>query len=320
MRESSRITGDFDFSFGVASMISAKTAAVDPFAAFQGRARAALINGSSGRSKRPPGAGSILDPNLNYSGPARNQSDLCRAFELVYQRYLAEGYMPPNDFKMRYSIFELLPVSSTYLACLGGEVCCTATVIADSAMGLPLSGVFSEELDSLRSAGRKVVEGSMLGALPRTKGNVRILEVMVHFISHCLSNEVDNILLVVNPKHVSFWQRSFGFVPWGNERPCAHVGGHPGVLLKLAVKEDWLNNLNSARLTKELISHAKQLASNFQPAYQLGEAEVFNLLLLNPAIQAGLSHVEAASLKRFYPLAYSLIKDRLGPLAAHRDT
>ena len=69
--------------------------------------------------------------------PVRTFSELCAAFTMVHDNYVASGYMTPHSSGMRYTALQLLPVSTTWIAIYGNEIIGTGTVVAYSPAGLP---------------------------------------------------------------------------------------------------------------------------------------------------------------------------------------
>ena len=86
--------------------------------------------------------------------PAVSRKEIKDAFRLVYRRYVERGYIEENPAKMRFTVFNALPDTTTFTCVLRGEVVSTATVVADSPAGLPADEIFREELDELRRQGR----------------------------------------------------------------------------------------------------------------------------------------------------------------------
>ena len=272
----------------------------DSSARTAGLAGAGYRTGSSTSLRRRPEL-MLLKAAGDYSGPARDIADLCRAYRLVYTRYVAEGYMRPRACKMRYSIFNLLPVSHTYVSCRNGDVVATATVVLDSPLGLPMGQLFEPEVELLRRAGRRVVEGTMLCAYDGLGFERSLLDVMMGFIGCCLSLRVDDICLVVNPKHVSFWQSCMGFEVFSEEKPCAHVRQAPGVLLRADVQSAVSGERKMPGLFRRLLRSAWSMAIEMPPAYQPSPAEAAEMLGLSPHLFTDATPLQRHALSELEP-------------------
>jgi hypothetical protein len=94
--------------------------------------------------------------------------DLRRAYRLVYDIYLAAGYVEPHECQMRIRTFEALADTATFIAKRDGEVLGAASLVVDSAgVGLPSDVAFRPELDTMRARGIKLCETTNLAVLPR---------------------------------------------------------------------------------------------------------------------------------------------------------
>jgi hypothetical protein len=95
-----------------------------------------------------------------------------------------------------------------------------------------MDALYNKELDALRSKGRKVVE---LGGLA-TESNKRwrnlvifLCKAMFHYAAF---TNVNDLCIMVNPKHVRFYNMIFLFEPFGEEKFYKAVGA-PAVALRV---------------------------------------------------------------------------------------
>jgi len=184
-------------------------------------------------------------PNIKI---AETRDELAQSFTLVYKEYLASGYIKsPHPSEMHFSIFNFLPATCVFIFRTYTTVISTLTQIFDTPLfGLPMDALYKEELDSLRAQGRKITELSAL-ATPR---ETRWCNLMV-FLSRTMfeysrMNEVDDICIMVNPKHVSFYKTMFLFDDFGPEKFYAGVGA-PAVALRIDMKNIEKNLLEKYR-------------------------------------------------------------------------
>ena len=145
---------------------------------------------------------------------------------LVRRMYAWRGYtIQPST----YSLSD--PNRATLAVWQNDDVVATLTIGCDSSDGLLADGLYAQELSGLRRPGRVVCEvtrlavhpdfssGDMLNALFRTA-----LLYGKEFFS------ASDAVIEVNPRHVRFYQRRFGFQQVGKLRQCQRVNA-PAVLL-----------------------------------------------------------------------------------------
>lgn len=170
-------------------------------------------------------------PNIKI---AETRDELAQSFALVYKEYLASGYITnPHPMEMAFSAFNFLPSTCVFIFRTYLTVISTLTQIFDSELfGLPMDVLYKGELDTLRGQGRNITELSAL-ATPR---EVRWCNLMV-FLSRTMfeysrMNGVNDICIMVNPKHVNFYKTMFLFEDFGPERFYDKVGA-PAVALRI---------------------------------------------------------------------------------------
>ena len=173
----------------------------------------------------------IEKPNIKI---AETRDELAQSFALVYKEYSDLGYIKePHPSGMHFSVFNFLPSTCVFIFRSYLTVISTLTQVFDTPLfGLPMDSLYKEELDALRAQGRKITELSAL-ATPR---EMRWCNLMV-FLSRTMfeysrMNGVDDICIMVNPKHVKFYKTMFLFEDFGPERFYAGVGA-PAVALRI---------------------------------------------------------------------------------------
>lgn len=146
---------------------------------------------------------------------------------LINRMYATRGYtssgLPQDE----------VPHRITLMASEEDETVGTMTVGFDSAKGLLVDDLFSEEVDSLRQRGRRVCEFTKL-AMDQAVKSKRVLASLFHvayIYAHRL-NRFNDLLIEVNPRHVRYYERMLGFVPMGPER-LNHRVNAPAVLMRL---------------------------------------------------------------------------------------
>lgn len=172
-----------------------------------------------------------------HMGAVRSFNEFCEAFRVVHDQYVHWGYREPHPSGMHLDSHYLTSHATTYVSSLHGRVQRTATLIADSPeFGLPLDSAFGSHpgLMALREKG-SVAEGSALAAVknPETRERLDLLSQNHWFISMCEKQNIGHLLLVINPKHLSAWNRQFPQLEVICGEPVAvpHVRDNPGILV-----------------------------------------------------------------------------------------
>jgi len=148
---------------------------------------------------------------------------------------VAQGYVRPNSFGMRYTVHDALPDTATFLVTDGGKDVGTITVYPDSPLGLPADDVYKGDIDRLRDNGRRPAEIGRLAILPEYARDrnvlMKIVEVPCLYARGVLS--ATDAVITVNPKHESFYRRTMLFNRAGDEQEMTSVCSAPAVLLRI---------------------------------------------------------------------------------------
>lgn len=178
---------------------------------------------------------------------ARSKEELEEAYRLVYEEYLKRGYVKENPSRIRLSLFNALPETTTFVAVKDNkEIIATATVIPDSAIGLPMDGIYSNELNELRAAGKKICEISMLASKPellKQEGLSVLLKrlfFMLSFFKTILDYvreylELDYMCITINPKYNEIFKLIL-FKDLGGLKSYHQVNGAPAIAKYLDVR------------------------------------------------------------------------------------
>lgn len=168
----------------------------------------------------------LFDDSIAVS-VARVESDLRAAVELLSSRYAWRGY----------ELSRQRPASSdlTLIATERGSVVGTLTLRFDGPARLRADESYGDEVDAARSQGRGVCELGRFAVAQHapSKPVIAALFGRVHRIVRGL-REVTDVFVEVNPRHVGFYRRGFGFTVAAEGRICPRVRA-PSVLLRLEV-------------------------------------------------------------------------------------
>lgn len=187
-----------------------------------------------------------LDSLFEMAGRMRNDAEpssglrVCTVFaslpeqlraadELVRRRYAWRGYHHCATSDAAGSLAN----GVTLLAKSGKRLLGTLTVRAASSRALFAEQSYAEEIESLRRQGRRV--GELVRLAMEEGADWRIaLDSLVHsaYVLTRFVHSLTDVVIEVNPRHVRFYKRVFGFVSAAAERFCTRVGA-PSVLMRL---------------------------------------------------------------------------------------
>lgn len=182
----------------------------------------------------PPPRGAAWLPEDDPQGvdgfsiqPARTSYERLAAASLVRRMYTWRGYrteapLPTPDGDAR---------RLTLIAWQGGEAVATLTLGVDSPAGLLCEALYPLEVAQLRQEGQTICEVSRLAVDPDHSS--RYLLTTLFRVAHEYGRETfgaTDVVIEVNPRHVGYYQREFGFTRIGDLRHCPRVAA-PAVLL-----------------------------------------------------------------------------------------
>jgi hypothetical protein len=107
----------------------------------------------------------------------------------------------------------------------------------DGGAGLLADGAYGSVLDSIRARGRSICEFTRfaVSAVADSKETIGRMFDLSYVLGRNLLGVTD-VVIEVNPRHVAFYRRAFGFRPVSDVRTCERVNA-PAVLLRLDVAE-----------------------------------------------------------------------------------
>jgi hypothetical protein len=147
----------------------------------------------------------------------------------------AGGY-PPKSVT-GFTPHQVLPEATVLIAESGGVFATMSLVPDTTLLGLPMEDTFAAEVAGLRRAGRRLSETTGLADSGPTGGE--FIQVSTAFIKVAMHRHLrqggDSWVIVVNPRHRSFYLKVLGFASLGPARGYASVQGHPGEAFLLDV-------------------------------------------------------------------------------------
>lgn len=165
---------------------------------------------------------------------ASTAADWEAAFRLVRRNYEESGYEPPSTKLLRFTPYHALPDTTVFVAKSGDDVVATLTMVPDSRpLGLPLEGLYEDEVNTLRSEGRHIAEVTSLAADDLTQRDfMHVFPALIRLMAqYHLWHGGDTWVIAVNPRHRSYYCKMIGYIPLGPQRAYQAVRGHPAEAL-----------------------------------------------------------------------------------------
>jgi len=181
------------------------------------------------RGEHPPQSRAFGGSGDLVASVARFPDEIRAAATLVESRYAARGYVVNGDDGE-------LPPGVTLIAAESDAIIGTLTLRLDGPLGLAADESYPDAIDTVRCAGGGVCE---LTRLAVTKGadSRSVLSALfgsAYELARHLYQATD-AFVEVNPRHVQFYRRMFGFVVAAGQRVCPRVMA-PAVLLRLEIE------------------------------------------------------------------------------------
>jgi hypothetical protein len=155
------------------------------------------------------------------------------ADKIVSARYAWRGYQCSSGADDCARADARSPKYFTLLASRGDKTVGTLTIGVDRGAGLLVEETARDIVDGLRSLGRCTMELIRLAVEDEVDSKAVLGELFfaAYAIGHIV-HEATDALIEVNPRHVGFYEKVFGFVREASERVCTRVNA-PAVLMRL---------------------------------------------------------------------------------------
>lgn len=157
---------------------------------------------------------------------AWSSAEVEAAAALVESRYAARGYrVAPDGAERRPSI--------TLIATERTAVVGTLSLRFDGPQGLAADETYGDAIDAIRRPGRDVCELTRL-AVERGADSRSVLSALFD-LAYAVGRQlhgITDVFVEVNPRHIAFYRRLFGFAVAAGARVCPRVMA-PSVLLRL---------------------------------------------------------------------------------------
>lgn len=165
---------------------------------------------------------------------AETTGELEGAFRLVYDEYIKLGYIQdPIPTHIFFNIYNLLPNSAALVIKCGDMVVSTLSRVRDDEhFGLPMDAVYHDELDGLREQGRRLCEFCALAISGTFRHRNLFMYLFRSMYLNAIETGMNDICIMVNPRHVAFYKAVLLFEDLGPERLYPRLG-QPAVALRL---------------------------------------------------------------------------------------
>jgi hypothetical protein len=196
----------------------------------------AIAGYQGARGRRHPGIAdeaSLRVPGLARDIRVKIATELIEfkeAFELLAANYGSRGYDSESEKPYRFTPSHALPGTIMLVAKHEGHVVATFSLVPDNAiLGLPMECIYGEEVEQLRKEGRRLGEAISLADSGLTAREfIQVFKAMIKLVmQYHKSRGGDAFVIVVNPRHSSFYQKVLGFTSLGPERSYPTVQNHP---------------------------------------------------------------------------------------------
>ena len=184
----------------------------------------------------PQAAAAIQPEQAEYEFKiADTGQELLQAFGLLYHEYLHAGYVHESTSELLFTRHHLHPGTTVFVAKAENTVLSTTTVVRDCReFGLPMDDLYESELAVLRQQGRRVLEICSLASDGRRVSRSAVQNFIKLIFLYCIFQDVDDVCIMVNPRHVRLYEGLFGFKLFGEERHYPRVNA-PAVALRVQV-------------------------------------------------------------------------------------
>ena len=201
---------------------------------------------------------------------ARTRKELEQSFALVYAEYCNRGYIPAHyKSKLRLSLYNTLPSTTTFIAKKGKKVVATVTLVGDSHLGLPMDKIYKKECDGLRKKRKLIAEVSQLSIdsklFPKGWFSMfnfsklmfvfRLFKLVFDYARSVA--KLDELCIAVNPKHQYLYKFLF-FEPLGKLKYYGSVNKAPALAFHLILDPALKKKVSIQRMALYKIFYGKK--------------------------------------------------------------
>lgn len=258
---------------------------------------------------------------------AENIDEYSKSFNILYQEYRKVGYTPDHPKEMLYNKWSLLPNTSIFIFKSYNDVISSVSLIKDiEPFGLPLDEVAKKNVDILRNQNRRVAEAGALATTSTRRWSNLMIWLFRAIYYYSTMADFDDVVLVINPKHVRFYTQIMLFEPFGETAHYEKVGA-PAVPMRVDLRtyadklkkaypaelfpggqEDFETNLHTfftkfSDPTLKAVATSKEIkpeATGFRGMLQ--RQNIKDFLNIRPEVKASMTPEEWVYLRDYYKL------------------
>jgi hypothetical protein len=168
---------------------------------------------------------------------ATTQGEIEQGFRLLYESYLNDGMIDPNDSQLRITKFHVLPTSTMIVGLKGDEVVATVTHVLDSSFGLPCDKV--ADFSELRKPEVTIAEVSALAIKKGYRRQNSLLFGLTRFLFDYSYHQcgVNYWVICIRKRIQDYYRAVFFFKPFSkSDFNYSEVKGLESVILKNELK------------------------------------------------------------------------------------
>jgi hypothetical protein len=140
---------------------------------------------------------------------------------------------------MRVLPIHLRPETQVFVGEHQGAVRGTISLVMDEGSHLPLEDQFRQQVEAIRTSGRRVAEFTSLAIAAGHKQNTTrsFSQLTAVAVAFARRHGIDELLAAVHPRHARFYSRIMGFRCLSDTVPYAGVLNHPAVLIAVSINQ-----------------------------------------------------------------------------------
>jgi len=213
---------------------------------------------------------------------------------------------------VRFSIYNALPQTTTFVAVSDKTVVATATLVPDSSLGLPMDEIYHPELEAFRMNNKKLCEISMLASdTDLFRGGVSMMlnakklffvfylfKIILDYARDYL--KLDYICITINPKHKLTYDFLL-FKDMGILKSYDHANGAPAIAkyLDLVSAEEKCKKINEGLYKMFFVK--KTAADKLSGRFVFGPQDLKYFFVEKSDIFKSLPPAQLEYLKNCYP-------------------
>lgn len=145
-----------------------------------------------------------------------------QAFRIAYEAYVRLGFLNPSPLKLLPSPYQLHPQARILIAYRNRYPVATMSIYPDAPRGVPSDNQWKEDLDRIRSTGRRLCEvGSLTVRCEEKKTLDKCLPLFRHAWTYArdIAN-INTFCAFVRKKHIFFYKKALLFRKFGKPQCC----------------------------------------------------------------------------------------------------